>query len=444
MLEETHTSRILRAGTCVREGSGTPRVARHAPDHAQELRTIMNEFDTPTTRVQGEPDPGGRSRRPTRRALLIVIGLVLAAATTVVAIHGFHISGASATPGGGSTGSGSAFRVVQASQPAPAVSTATITARVDPGLVNINVSNRSMGLRGQATGMVLTPSGVVLTNNHVVQGATRITATDVGNGRTYNASVVGYDRSGDVAVIQLQGASGLQTVPLGDSTKVSVSAQVLALGNAGGGGGTPRVAQGSVTALQRSIVASDLGGGNAERLSGLIQTDARVQPGDSGGPLVNDGGQVVGMNAAASSLNTTYVSRRSVQGFAIPIDSALTIAKQIEAGTSSATVHVGPTGFLGVEVVPQPQSAGGSANVAGSQPRGALIAGALPGYPAAKLGLAQGDVITAVDGQQVTSASALTDLLSAHHPGDSVQLRWTDPAGQTHAATVKLASGPAA
>ncbi len=159
--------------------------------------------------------------------------------------------------------------------------------------------------------MVLTPSGVVLTNNHVVQGATRITATDVGNGRIYSASVVGYDRSGDVAVIQLQRASGLQTVPLGDSSTVSVSAKVFALGNAGGGGGTPRVAQGSVTALQRSITASDLGGGNAERLHGLIQTDARVQPGDSGGPLVNDGGQVVGMNAAASfSIRPTSPSAR--------------------------------------------------------------------------------------------------------------------------------------
>ena len=113
---------------------------------------------------------------------------MLAAAATLVAIHGFHISGASAARGGASTGSGSAFSVVQASQPAPRVSTATITARVDPGLVNINVSNHSMGLRGQATGMVLTPSGVVLTNNHVVQGATRITATDVGNGRIYSAS----------------------------------------------------------------------------------------------------------------------------------------------------------------------------------------------------------------------------------------------------------------
>jgi S1-C subfamily serine protease len=405
----------------------------------------MNEFDPPPAGFRGEPDSGGvPSRRRGRKALPLVVGLVLAGAVTVVAIHGFHISGASAAQGGATTGSGSAFSVVQASQPAPPVSASTINARIDPGLVNITVSTHSTGLRGQATGMVLTPSGVVLTNNHVVQGATRITATDVGNGRTYSASVVGYDRSGDVAVIQLQGASGLKTVPLGDSSTVSVSAKVLALGNAGGGGGTPRMAQGTVTALDRSIVASDLGGGNAERLRGLIQTDARVQPGDSGGPLVNDGGQVVGMDAAASALNTTYVSQRSVQGFAIPIDSALAIAKQIEAGTSSATVHVGPTGFLGVEVVPSPQSPGGSVNAAGPQSPGALVAGALPGYPAAKLGLAQGDVISAVDGQQVTSASALTDLLSAHHPGDSVRISWTDPAGQTHAATVKLASGPAA
>ena len=107
-------------------------------------------------------------------------------------------------------------------------------------------------------------------------------------------------------------------------------------------------------------------------------------------------------------------------------------------------MHVGPTGFLGVEVVPSPQFGVGPSSGAGPQAQGALIGGALPGYPAAKLGLTKGDVITAVDGQSVTSASGLTDLLSAHHPGDSVQISWTDGAGQTHAGTVKLASGPAA
>jgi S1-C subfamily serine protease len=405
----------------------------------------MNEFDPPPGSAAGAPDPvDGPSPRPGRRAVPIVIGLGLAAAAIFFAAHGIHITGASAARGGPRVVASPSFSVVQASTPAPPAATSAITAGVDPGLVNIDVSNRTTGLRGEATGMVLTPSGVVLTNNHVVQGATGITAADVGNGRTYNASVVGYDRSGDVAVIQLQGASGLQTVPLGHSSTLSVSARVLALGNAGGGGGTPRVAKGSVTALQQSIVASDFGGGNAERLRGLIQTDARVQPGDSGGPLVNDGGQVVGMDAAASALNTSLVAQRPAQGFAIPIDSALAIARQIEAGTGSATVHVGPTGFLGVEVVPSPQFGGGPSGGAGPQAQGALIGGALPGYPAAKLGLAKGDVITAVDGRPVASASGLTDMLSAHHPGDSVLISWTDRAGQTHAGTVKLASGPAA
>jgi len=420
-----------------------------------ELRAIMSESDPSDVLPDADRDSGGgrssrphRSPRPRGSAIPIVIGLAFAAAAVLVAVHGVHITGASAARGGASSGSdstaGSTFSVVQATRPAPAVATSIIAAGVDPGLVNITVTNRATGLRGEATGMVLTPSGVVLTNNHVIQGATSIAATDIGNGRTYSATVVGYDRSGDVAVIQLHGASGLRTVPLGTSSGVSVSDRVLALGNAGGGGGKPRVAQGRVIALKRTITATDIGGGNAERLGGLIETDAAVLPGDSGGPMVNAGGQVVGMDAAASAANTSSTTQRAkVQGFAIPIDAALAVARQIEAGTSSSTVHVGPTGFLGVEVVPSPQVAAGS-GAAGSQPQGAFVGGALKGYPAARLGLKQGDVITAVGGQPVTSATRLTDLLSAHHPGDTVQIDWTDAAGRSHSGTVRLVSGPAA
>jgi len=410
----------------------------------------MNEIDFPPTRVTADRDPGGGRSRPRRRrraflTAVVCAVLVAAAAASLVAIHGFHLGGGPTPLSAARPGSGGSFTVVHASGLSRPASSSAIATRVGPGLVNISVGNGSTGAQGDATGMVLTPSGVVLTNNHVIQGATSISATDVGNGRTYAASVVGYDRSGDVAVIQLQGASGLQTVPLGDSSTVAVGAQVTALGNAGGGGGAPRVAQGSVTALRQTITASDIGGGNAERLAGLIQTDAAVQPGDSGGPLVNDAAQVVGMDAAASAGNADYVDQPSAaQGFAIPIDAALAIAKQIEAGVGSATVHVGPTGFLGVEVVPSPQSGDGYAYSAGSPPQGALLGGVLSGYPAAQIGLAQGDLITSVDGQAVSSATGLTDLLSAHHPGDSVRLQWTDSTGQTHAATVKLASGPPA
>jgi S1-C subfamily serine protease len=420
----------------------------------------MDEFETPPAPADRGVHPGDDPRghaggdtqgdhpRPRRRRgfVTIVAGLaiVTAVAASLAVVYGFHIGGR-APSGSSGAGSGTAFNVTRASALARPASTSAIAARVDPGLVNINVTDGGAGVQGAATGMVLTPSGVVLTNNHVVQGATRITASDVGNGRTYAASVVGYDRSGDVAVIQLQGASGLETVPLGDSSTVTPAARVTALGNAGGGGGTPRVAVGAVTALQQTITASDIGGGNAEQLGGLIQTNAAVLPGDSGGPLVNDAGQVVGMDAAASSANASFISQSSAaQGFAIPIDAALAIARQIEAGVGSATVHVGPTGFLGVEVVPSPQSGDGYAYSAGSPPQGALLGGVLSGYPAAQIGLAQGDLITSVDGQAVSSATGLTDLLSAHHPGDSVRLQWTDSTGQTHAATVKLASGPPA
>jgi S1-C subfamily serine protease len=403
----------------------------------------MNEFDSPPTPADVDRDAAGRPRprrhRGAFRTIVVFAALAAAAAASLVAIYSIHV-GSRSTPG-----SGTPFTVVQASQLSRPASSSAIAARVDPGLVNINVMEGSTGAQGAATGMVLTSSGVVLTNNHVIQGATSISATDVGNGKTYAAKVVGYDRSGDVAVIQLQDASGLQTVPLGDSATVAVAAQVTALGNAGGGGGTPRVAGGSVTALGQTITASDIGGGNSERLTRLIQTNVPVLPGDSGGPLVNDAGQVVGMDAAASAANTGYVDQLSApQGFAIPVDAALSIAKQIEAGVSSAAVHVGPTGFLGVEVIPSSPYTGGVGSVSGSQPHGALLGGVLSGYPAAQIGLSQGDLITSVDGQAVASATALTDLLSAHHPGDSVQLQWTDPSGQAHSATVRLASGPPA
>jgi S1-C subfamily serine protease len=321
---------------------------------------------------------------------------------------------------------------------APPLSAAAVAAKVDPGLVDINVVEGAQGAEGAATGMVLTPSGVVLTNNHVVRGATHISVRDIGNGRTYAARVLGYDRMHDVALIQLRNASGLRTVALGDSSTVARGAGVTALGNAGGLGGPPQVAPGVVTALGQTITASDAGGGNTQRLRGLIETNAAIRPGDSGGPLVNDAGQVVGMNAAASS---AFTRRASVRGYAIPIAAALAIARQITQGTTSATVHIGATGFLGVEVVPPGQASTGGLGVSHA---GATVAGVLTGYPAARVGLTAGDVITSVDGRTVTSAAALTDLLSAHHPGDTVRLHWLDPAGHGHDVTVTLASGPAA
>jgi len=269
----------------------------------------------------------------------------------------------------------------------------------------------------------------VLTNNHVIDGATSISVTDLGNGRVYSATVVGYDRSGDIAVLQLNGASGLRVASLGDSSKVSKGEPVVAIGNLGGAGGTPSVAGGSVTGLSKTITASDQNGGNPEQLTGLIEINADIQPGDSGGPLVNTAGKVVGIDTAASS-NFSFQST-STQGYAIPINAALAIAHQIESGGASSTVHVGPTAFLGVEVV------------AGSQ-SGALLEGVVGGSPAASAGLAAGDVITSLGGNTVSSPASLTTLMESHHPGDRVEVGWTDTAGNHHGAMVRLTTGPAA
>lgn len=305
---------------------------------------------------------------------------------------------------------------------------------IDQGVVDINTTLGYQSGSAAGTGIVLSTSGEILTNNHVVAGATSISVTDVGNGRTYTATVVGTDLTNDIAVLQLNGASGLKTVALGNSTKVAVGDAVTAVGNAGGVGGTPSVATGTVTALGQSITASDQGNGSSERLTGLIETNAAIQAGDSGGPLVNSSGQVIAIDTAASS-GFRFQSGAN-QGFAIPINQATTIAKQIEAGHSSATVHIGPYGFLGVQVQAS------SASPHGSSSSGALVAGVESGSPAQQAGLAAGDEIVSLGGQTVDSASTLTNLMQRYHPGDKVQLGWVDGSGQQHTATVTLAAGP--
>jgi S1-C subfamily serine protease len=243
-------------------------------------------------------------------------------------------------------------------------------------------------------------------------------------------------------VLQLEGASGLQTVTLGTSSRLGLGSSVTAIGNAGGAGGTPKASAGLVTSLAQTITASDASGSNAQRLSGLIETNADVRPGDSGGPLVNDAGEVVGMNAATSA---SFASQPAAnEAYAIPIDQVLAIARTIEQGTTTATVHSGPTAFLGVEVIPPGQPGAGLSGPGAIQTTGAVLGGTIAGYPAQKAGLAQGDVITSVNGRAVSSAPELTDALGAYHPGDTVQVQWVDPSGQAHSASITLATGPPA
>jgi S1-C subfamily serine protease len=332
------------------------------------------------------------------------------------------------------------------------LSTSQIASRVDPGLVDIVSTLGYQGAEAAGTGMVVTSSGEVLTNNHVIDGATSIKVTDIGNGRTYTATVVGYDKTDDIAVLQLQGASGLSTVSFGDSSDVTAGGTVVALGNAGGKGGTPSVAVGTVTALNQAITASDESSGTSESLTGMIQTNADIQAGDSGGALVNAEGQVIGMNTAASSSSemsspfgqsssSSSSSQSDTEGFAIPINKALSIAGAIKGGDASSTVHIGATGFLGVEVA----SSGSSSFLPGGEQSssGVTVEGTLSGSPAAEAALSAGDVIDSINGHAVSSSSDVQSAIGQDHPGDKVSVVWSDQSGQTHTSTVTLANGPA-
>ncbi|MFI5075470.1 MAG: S1C family serine protease [Actinomycetales bacterium] len=310
--------------------------------------------------------------------------------------------------------------------------------KISPALVDINTAVGYSGAQAAGTGIVLTSDGYILTNHHVVAGATRLSVTDIGNGQTYQASVVGYDSTDDIAVVKLANASGLTTATLSDSSAVRVGDAVVGVGNAGGVGGTPSAAQGSVVALDQSITANDAGSGVSEQLHGLIAVDANIQPGDSGGALVNSDGNVIGVDTAGSSSGSTGTRQAATtEGFAVPINTANAIAQEIIAGKSSDTVHIGATAFLGVELASGTGNAGAPLGA-----QGVAVGGVITGSAAADAGLVAGDVITAVNGTSVTTADALHNALAGHQPGDSIKLSWTGVDGQTQSASVTLKAGP--
>jgi S1-C subfamily serine protease len=415
--------------------------------------------EPPQTSGPAGPPPPPRSRkRLVVVATIVALALVLTAAVAAAALRSDNSS--TATPPRPSTAPSTPAHPSQPPSAAPSApgqgqlpgfgqlpgqpgtgnQGSTLTpqqqadaAAVSKGLVDIVTTIGYNGARGAGTGIVLTSDGLVLTNHHVVAGSTKLSVTDVGNGQTYDATVVGYDRSHDVAVIKLQGASGLTVAPLGSSASVEVGDDVVAIGNAGGVGGTPSAVAGKVTGLNASITARDDSTGTAERLTGLIAFDAAIEPGDSGGALVDADGKVVGMVTAGGSADPTSDSTSGTSGFAVPIDQAHQIAQQIIDGKASSTVHIGTTAFLGIQVT------GGSR--AGST-QGVPVAGVVPGSAAEKAGIDTGDVVTAVDGHQVTSSDDLVAVLGTHKPGDTVTVGWTDPSGGTHSASVRLGAGP--
>ena len=311
----------------------------------------------------------------------------------------------------------------------PNLPPAAIASMVKPTVVDIETQLGFEHAIAAGTGIILGANGLVLTNNHVVAGATTISAVAVATGRSYPAHVVGVDPTADVAVIQMEGASALPTV---NSTTAPPSPgdPVVALGNAGGVGGPPSVATGVVEAVDQSIIASDSSDGTSEQLDGLIETDAALEPGDSGGPLANGAGQVIGMDTAAS-VNAPVSSTVS---FAIPIGAALAIARQIQAGQASATVYLGLPPFIGVQV---------KSGVGAGGRSGVVVSAVVAGGPAAGIGVTVGSLILSVNGQAIDSPKTLATVLRQFHPGDTVTLSWLGPAGVTRTARVTLGTGPA-
>ena len=301
----------------------------------------------------------------------------------------------------------------------------TQSTAVGSGVVVIETNLAYQGGQAAGTGMVLTSSGEILTNNHVIRGATDIKVVVPRTGQSYTAQVVGYDVSHDVALLRASGASNLKTISQGDSGSVNPGQSVQAVGNAGGTGRLT-FASGTVTNVDRAITVSDDQGGS-EKLSGLIETNAAVRPGDSGGPLLNSSGQVIGMDTAASVSNDVAQTTTN-DGYAIPINSALSIAKQIESGNGSGTVHVGGTAFLGIEY-----------SYSGS---GAVISAVVPGSAAEAAGLSPGDLILSVGGHTISFRDELTQLILAQKPGASISAVYLDQAGATQTTSLTLASGP--
>ena len=296
-----------------------------------------------------------------------------------------------------------------------------IAALVDPAIVDINTITTSGNEAG--TGQILTPDGEVLTNNHVVDGSTSITVVIPSRtGSTYKAHVIGVAPASDVALIQIEGVSGLQTVTIGASSTVKVGDSVVAIGNALGVGGAPNVTTGAVTGLDQTITASE-GSGNSEQLSGMIQSDAPISLGDSGGAIVNSSGQVVGMITAGDVQG--FRSQTSTTNYSIPSDTAISLVNRIRSGAASTDIVYGQVGFMGVSV--RDTNAGG-----------AQVVTVQPGSPADSAGITPGAIISKVGGVTITSSASLGTAIRSHKSGAAVSVTWTDQSG-THTTTMTLA-----
>ena len=301
----------------------------------------------------------------------------------------------------------------------------TIVKSVLPEVVSIDAKGPGTGANGlfsgavedQGTGMIIDDTGEVITNNHVISGATTITVTLYGQTAALPATLVGADPSSDTALLKINSPpANLQAVTFGDSTKLQVGDAVIAIGNALGlSAGTPTVTSGIISATGRTVQAGDASGGTGETLQNMIQTDAAINSGNSGGPLVDSAGQVVGMNTAVASSSTGNAPAQNI-GFAIPSSTIQGLVPTLRAGGTAGKAKA----YLGVEVTdetPQEQAAYGLVPSSG-----ALVVSVVSGSPADMAGILTGDVIVDFNGKAVTSAQGLTNDVQGSPSGSTVRL----------------------
>jgi putative serine protease PepD len=335
----------------------------------------------------------------------------------------------------GGTGAAVATVVDDDPAPAPAVDSSSVDARnvalggepldvagvvdaVGESVVTIKTEIGGRPGGGAGTGVVLSEDGEVLTNAHVVAGATTIHVTLAGESQSRTATLVGADASADLALLRIDDASGLTPAPLGSSDALAVGDDVVAIGNALALRGGPTVTTGIVSALGRSL---DTEGGT---MTGLIQTDASISSGNSGGPLVNALGEVVGINTAVATSGGGTAAENI--GFAIAIDEATPVIERLRSGTEAADA-----GYLGVTIEDPTDGS-----------RGAVLTSVAPGSPAADAGLRAGDLVTAVDGTEIDGAAALAAAVRAHQPGETVDVAFSRD-GDDDVARIELAASTA-